>query len=125
MQVRLVITLKAAAGRGDEVAVLLQARAKEVPASRKLQADDAKALLKDASKLLAAKGKKLNEFDVTKSVSDDAVNAMLGPTGNLRAPTIRVGKTQDRDRTTGPGGPSSDAAGAADRRPRAHASIAL
>ena len=65
----------------------------EVPASRKLQADDAKALLKDASKLLAAKGKQLNEFDVTKSISDDAVNAMLGPTGNLRAPTIRVGKT--------------------------------
>ncbi len=30
MQVRLVITLKAAAGRGDEVAALLQARATEV-----------------------------------------------------------------------------------------------
>ncbi len=64
-----------------------------VPASRKLQAGDASELLGSASKLIAAKGKKVQEFDVKSGVSDDAVNAMLGPTGNLRAPTIRVGKT--------------------------------
>ena len=62
-------------------------------ASKKLQADDARALLKDASKLIAMKGKKVSEFDVSSSVSKDAVEAMLGPTGNLRAPTIQVGKT--------------------------------
>ena len=64
-----------------------------VLASKKLQASDAKAMLKDASKLIAMKGKKVAEFDVKSSVSNDAVEAMLGPTGNMRAPTIRSGKT--------------------------------
>ena len=63
-----------------------------VPASRKLQDTDAKAMLKAASLLHVAKGKKLSEFDVSKRVSQDAVAAMLGPTGNLRAPTLKVGK---------------------------------
>jgi len=49
--------------------------------------------LKPASKLIVAKGKKVNEFSVASSISKDAVAAMLGPTGNLRAPTLRVGKT--------------------------------
>jgi len=39
------------------------------------------------------KGKKISEFDVNTKVSKDAVEAMLGPTGNMRAPTIRVGST--------------------------------
>ena len=64
-----------------------------VPASRKLQADDAKKLLKGASKLLVAKGKKITEFDIGKRISADTVNAMLGPTGNLRAPTAIVDGT--------------------------------
>lgn len=67
--------------------------AERVPASRKLQAGDAEVLLADASKLIAAKGKQLSEFDVSGAVPQEAVEAMLGPTGNLRAPTIRVGKT--------------------------------
>lgn len=62
-------------------------------ASKKLQASDAKSLLDDASKLIAMKGKKVSEFDVSSKVSDDAIEAMLGPTGNLRAPTIKAGKT--------------------------------
>ncbi len=33
------------------------------------------------------------KFDVGDSVADDAVAAMLGPTGNMRAPTLRVGST--------------------------------
>lgn len=65
----------------------------KVPASRKLQASDARALLQGASKLIVAKGKKVSEFSVAKGASDDAVAAMLGPTGNLRAPTAQVGKT--------------------------------
>ena len=64
-----------------------------VPASRKLGRDDALALAKAAKKLFVAKGKKLNEFEVGKKTSDEAVDAMLGPTGNLRAPTIRAGST--------------------------------
>lgn len=64
-----------------------------VPASRKLQGDDARALLKGANRLLVAKGKKLQTFDGAALKGDDAVAAMLGPTGNLRAPTVKVGKT--------------------------------
>ena len=64
-----------------------------VPASRKLGRDDAAALLAKARKLFVAKGKKVQEFSIKGTPSDDAVEAMLGPTGNLRAPTIVVGKT--------------------------------
>tara|TARA_Y100001934_G_C12279905_1_gene739355 strand:+ start:635 stop:907 length:273 start_codon:yes stop_codon:yes gene_type:complete len=67
--------------------------ADKAPASRKLQATDARDMLGTANRLVAMKGKKVNEFDVKSDVSDEAVTAMLGPTGNLRAPTIRVGKT--------------------------------
>lgn len=64
-----------------------------VPASRKLQADDAKQLLKGASRLVVAKGKKVSEFDIGSRIPSETVAAMLGPTGNLRAPTAIVGKT--------------------------------
>lgn len=43
--------------------------------------------------LTVMKGKKVTEFDVSKATADDAVAGMLGPTGNLRAPTIIKGKT--------------------------------
>ena len=43
--------------------------------------------------MIVAKGKKVSEFPGGKGASDEAALAMLGPTGNLRAPTIRVGKT--------------------------------
>lgn len=62
-----------------------------VPASRKLGRDDARALATEASALVVAKGKKLSRFDVGAATSDEAVDAMLGPTGNLRAPTVRSG----------------------------------
>lgn len=64
-----------------------------VPASRKLQADDAAELLPKAKKLIVAKGKKVTEFTGAELQGDDAVAAMLGPTGNLRAPTIITGST--------------------------------
>ena len=65
----------------------------KTPASKKLQASDAKSLLEGASKLVAMKGKKVNEFSVVKSVSEEAIAATLGPTGNMRAPTMKIGKT--------------------------------
>jgi len=40
-----------------------------------------------------AKGKKVSEFKPGGKASSEIVDAMLGPTGNLRAPTIRRGKT--------------------------------
>jgi arsenate reductase-like glutaredoxin family protein len=64
-----------------------------VSASKKLGRKEASALAKEASKLIVAKGKKLSEFKTAGSAPKDAVDAMLGPTGNLRAPTLRVGKT--------------------------------
>lgn len=64
-----------------------------VPASRKLQADDAAMLLSGISRLVAMKGKKVVEFNPKTDTRDDCVAALLGPTGNLRAPTIRTGKT--------------------------------
>ena len=39
------------------------------------------------------KGKKVQEFNVSSKVGSDAVESMLGPTGNMRAPTIKVGNT--------------------------------
>jgi arsenate reductase-like glutaredoxin family protein len=47
------------------------------------------------SRLVVAKGKKIVDVDLKKTpTSDDEIAAlMLGPTGNLRAPTIRKGKT--------------------------------
>lgn len=66
--------------------------AEQIPASKKLGEADAAGLLKKAGKLYVAKGKKLSEFPGGKA-SAEAVAAMLGPTGNLRAPTIVKGKT--------------------------------
>lgn len=47
------------------------------------------------AKLVVAKGKKVVEVDLKKDRPDDdaLVALMLGPTGNLRAPTMKVGKT--------------------------------
>ena len=65
----------------------------EVSASKKLGRDDAAELAQAASKLIVAKGKKITTFDLKNKVEDEAIDSMLGPTGNLRAPTMRVGKT--------------------------------
>jgi hypothetical protein len=64
-----------------------------MPASKKLQASDARALLDDATQLIAIKGKKITRLKAGKNAGQDAVDVMLGPTGNLRSPTIRAGKT--------------------------------
>lgn len=64
-----------------------------VPASRKLGKSDAAALAKQASLVIVAKGKQIREFRPGGKAGADVVAAMLGPTGNLRAPTIVRGKT--------------------------------
>jgi arsenate reductase-like glutaredoxin family protein len=55
---------------------------------------DARALLEGASELIAAKGKKVERIDLRKGLPDRATVArlMIGPSGNLRAPTLRVGR---------------------------------
>lgn len=67
--------------------------AETVPASRKLQRGDALDLLNKANRAAVAKGRKLSEFSGADVTSDAAVTAMLGTTGNLRAPTMVVGDT--------------------------------
>ena len=62
-------------------------------ASKKLGRDDAVALARQCDTVIVAKGKKVTTFDVSGSPGDAMVDAMLGPTGNLRAPTVRSGKT--------------------------------
>ena len=63
-----------------------------VSASRKLGRREAAELIRSASKVIVAKGKKVSSFPGGKA-TEEKVAALLGPTGNLRAPTIRVGKT--------------------------------
>lgn len=64
-----------------------------IPASRKLGADVARELAAKASKVIVAKGKKVSTFKPGGKPDKDTVSAMLGPTGNLRAPTLVCGKT--------------------------------
>jgi hypothetical protein len=64
-----------------------------VLASKKLGKTDAAAMAKAASRVVVAKGKKISEFKPGGKASKEVVEAMLGPTGNLRAPCLKVGKT--------------------------------
>jgi arsenate reductase-like glutaredoxin family protein len=52
-------------------------------------------LLDGVDTLVAAKGKKVEVIDLTAARPDDRelLARLLGPTGNLRAPTARVGTT--------------------------------
>ena len=67
----------------------------ETSASKKLGAENALELAKSASRIIVMKGKKVSDFDMKKDPpqKDDLLAAMLGTTGNLRAPTIQRGKT--------------------------------
>jgi len=68
----------------------------EIIDARKQKFDSAalRSLFRGGSRLIAAKGKKLAEFDLESSKIDwSAIEAaVLGPSGTLRAPTLRVGK---------------------------------
>jgi len=63
-----------------------------VSASKKLGRAEAAELAKQAAKVIVAKGKSVQQLGGGKAGSE-VVDAMLGPTGNLRAPALRVGKT--------------------------------
>jgi hypothetical protein len=57
--------------------------------------DQALALVKAADRVMVARGKKVTSFDMKSNPPDDETLLLhlLGPTGNLRAPTLRRGKT--------------------------------
>lgn len=58
-------------------------------------AAEALKLLDGIDTLIATKGKKVETFDLKSDRPDDAalLARLMGPTGNLRAPTARVGRT--------------------------------
>ena len=60
----------------------------EISASKKLNETDAKNLLKKAPKIMVFKGKKTNTFNIEDEKTSTIVPYMLGPTGNLRAPSL-------------------------------------
>ena len=62
-----------------------------VPASRKLQAKDAEVIAKASRRMIVMKGRKVEEFTVGRGTTPEAVTAMLGNTGNMRAPLLRIG----------------------------------
>lgn len=53
------------------------------------------ALARDVDEIYAAKGRRVVHLDLRKGRPDEAILAavLLGPTGNLRAPTLRRGRT--------------------------------
>lgn len=55
--------------------------------------EEALALAKTVSKIVAMKGKKLVELSPKDSTDEELLAHLMGPTGNLRAPTAIVGKT--------------------------------
>ena len=66
-----------------------------VSANKKLGRAEALALARQAQHLIAAKGKKVTAVELAPDTpsDDELAKLMLGPTGNMRAPTMRVGQT--------------------------------
>ena len=52
-------------------------------------------MLTDIDEIYVAKGKRVSHVDLRKENpgNDALLSLLLGPTGNLRAPTLRVGRT--------------------------------
>lgn len=84
-------------GKTQEFLATAQVEIGEQVDARKttLKRDDALALVEKVSQVYAAKGKKVVHFDLKKDKpsDDELAKVLLGPTGNLRAPTLRKGKT--------------------------------
>jgi hypothetical protein len=61
----------------------------------KLGAEEALRLASQVSKVIVAKGKRVVVFDMKRDPPGEEIllAALLGPTGNLRAPTLRKGST--------------------------------
>ena len=83
--------------KAQEFLEQLGTTAKETVDATKVRYDatDALKLLDGIETLVAARGKKIETFDLKKNRPGDAelLARLMGPTGNLRAPTARVGRT--------------------------------
>ncbi len=58
---------------------------------QKIADDDAWDLLSGAEKIVVGKGKKVVTFDPKMDSKEDILKSCLGRTGNLRAPTLKIG----------------------------------
>ncbi|HYB43021.1 MAG TPA: ArsC family (seleno)protein [Candidatus Methylomirabilis sp.] len=60
-----------------------------------IKGDAALGVLKGVDEIYAAKGKKVVHLDLKRDdpSRDELLGVLLGPTGNLRAPTVRRGRT--------------------------------
>jgi arsenate reductase-like glutaredoxin family protein len=60
-----------------------------------LKEKEALALVREVDEIYASKGKQVVHLDLRKEKPDKAtlLGLLLGPTGNLRAPTLRKGRT--------------------------------
>lgn len=71
--------------------------AKEVVSANKarLGPDDALELSQQVQRIVAARGKSVVEIDMKQGAGDEAtlLKHLVGPTGGLRAPVVRTGKT--------------------------------
>ncbi len=69
--------------------------AKETVSANKerLGPDAAMDLAKEVSKIIAARGKSVVEFKTKEADQELLKKHLVGPTGNLRSPVIRKGKT--------------------------------
>jgi hypothetical protein len=82
-------------GRTQEFLAKAGIRASEVVDAKKnvMGESGALALLEGMERLYVAKGKKVVQVDLRGADLKDVVPLMLGPTGNLRAPALKRGKT--------------------------------
>ena len=86
-----------ACAKSDAGLTKIGAEARETADARKVRYDRAAVvkLARSMSRVVAIRGDAVTTIDISRDKpGDDALaKALLGPTGNLRAPTIRVGKT--------------------------------
>lgn len=57
----------------------------------KIEGDDAWNLLSAAQTIVIGRGKKYVAFDTKTDIKEDILKVALGRTGNLRAPTLKIG----------------------------------
>ena len=65
----------------------------KVSAAKKLGRDEARSILEASSRVIVAKGRRLDDFATGGAVDEEVLGRFLGGTGNLRAPLVRAGST--------------------------------
>ena len=61
--------------------------------TNRIDAEQAWDMVNSATRISVAKGKKVIHFDEIVDAQADVLKKIMGPTGNLRAPSLKVGDT--------------------------------